>query len=169
MFIIDLIKKIPHSVSYRIRLKQKYSWMVKQMNLVDPAESKRPVYWKKCGVDVVGQFKVGYGVYFDAGNACRIHIEDGVWIASQSLILCHKRRLGDYHIGDDYNRMPYQIKDVYLKKGCCIGMRSVIMPGVTIGEGAIIGAGSVVTRDIPPYTVATGNPAIVVKEFGQIK
>ena len=44
-------------------------------------------------------------------------------------------------------------------------MRSIVMPGVTIGEGAIIGAGSVVTKDVPPYSVATGNPAVVVKVF----
>ena len=165
MSIIDLIKKIPHSISYRIKVKMRYYWMVKQMRMIDPAETKRPKYWKKCGVHVSGHFKVGYGVYFDAGNADHIYIEDGVWIASQSLLLCHKRNLADYHVGDDYNRTPYKIKDIHLKKGCCIGMRSIIMPGVTIGEGAIIGAGSVVTRDIPAYTVATGSPAVVVKEF----
>lgn len=44
-----------------------------------------------------------------------------------------------------------------------IGGNSTILPGVRIGEGAVIGAGSVVTRDIPPYTVAMGNPARVIK------
>ena len=44
-------------------------------------------------------------------------------------------------------------------------MSSIVMPGITIGEGAIIGAGSVVTKDIPPYTIAIGNPAQVVKEI----
>lgn len=44
-----------------------------------------------------------------------------------------------------------------------IGGNSTILPGVHIGEGAVIGAGSVVTRDIPPYTIAVGNPARVIK------
>jgi chloramphenicol O-acetyltransferase type B len=42
-------------------------------------------------------------------------------------------------------------------------MRSIIMPGVTIGEGAVVGAGSVVTKDVPPYSVVAGNPAKVIK------
>ena len=164
----ELIKKIPHIpyiISQSLKKKHRFRMMAKQKNMVDPAQDKRPKYWKKAGVDVRGHFRVGYDVYFDAGNAERIHIEEGVWIAARCLILCHKRILKEYCVGDDYNKTPYQIKDVTLKKGCCIGMQSIIMPGVTVGEGAIIGAGSVVTRDIPPYTVATGNPAVVVKTF----
>lgn len=167
MNIVELIKKAPHSISYRIKRKQCYRWMVKQMNMVDPAETKRPKYWKKCGVHTSGKFKVGYGVYFDAGNASHIHVEDGVWIASQCLFLCHRRSLNDYKVGDDYNQLPYKIEDIYLKRGCCIGMRSIVMPGVTVGEGAIVGVGSLVTKDIPPYCLAVGSPAKVVKEFGK--
>ena len=44
-----------------------------------------------------------------------------------------------------------------------IGGNSTILPGVQVGEGAVIGAGSVVTRDIPPYSIAVGNPARVIK------
>ena len=44
-------------------------------------------------------------------------------------------------------------------------MGTIVMPGVTIGEGAVIAAGSVVSRDIPPYTIAAGSPAKVVKEL----
>lgn len=151
----------------RIKIKNRYRYMIKQKNMIDPAETKRPKYWKRAGVDAKGIFRVGYGVYFDASNAEHIHIEDGVWIAAECLLLCHKRNLGDYKVGDDYNETPYKIKEIVLKKGCCIGMRSLIMPGVTVGEGAIIGAGSVVVKDVPPYTIVTGNPAKVVKEFSE--
>jgi len=48
-----------------------------------------------------------------------------------------------------------------------LGFDVVVLKGVTIGEGAIIGASSVVTRDVPPWTVAAGNPARVVKEIPQ--
>ena len=46
-----------------------------------------------------------------------------------------------------------------------VGMETMIMPGVTIGDGAIIGAFSLVTKDIPSYTIATGRPAKVVKKI----
>lgn len=44
-----------------------------------------------------------------------------------------------------------------------IGMHSIILEGTTIGTGAVVGAGSVVTRDVPPYTVVAGNPARIIK------
>jgi acetyltransferase-like isoleucine patch superfamily enzyme len=46
-----------------------------------------------------------------------------------------------------------------------IGANSVILKGVTIGEGAIVGAGSVVTKDVPPYTIVAGNPARIIREI----
>lgn len=149
----------------KIRVKCRFYWMAKQMKLIDPAEDKRPKYWKKCGVDVQGKFKVGYGVYFDAGNAEHIHIDDGVWIASQCLFLCHRRIIDDYKVGDDYNALHYKVEDIHLEKGCCIGMQSTVMPGVTIGEGSIIGVGSLVTKDIPAWSIAVGRPAKVVKQL----
>jgi acetyltransferase-like isoleucine patch superfamily enzyme len=48
-----------------------------------------------------------------------------------------------------------------------IGFNSIILKGVTIGEGAVVGAGSVVTTDVPPYSVVAGNPARIVKELSR--
>jgi galactoside O-acetyltransferase len=48
-----------------------------------------------------------------------------------------------------------------------IGFNAIILKGVTIGEGAIIAAGAVVTKDVPPYSIAAGNPARVVRELDQ--
>jgi acetyltransferase-like isoleucine patch superfamily enzyme len=52
---------------------------------------------------------------------------------------------------------------VVIKRGAYIGVNAVILPGVTVGEGAIVGAGSVVTKDVPPLSVAAGNPARVIR------
>ena len=60
----------------------------------------------------------------------------------------------------------YPDKAVTLKRGCWIGANAIILPGVTIGENAVIGAGSVVTRSVPDRVVAVGNPARVIKKIG---
>jgi acetyltransferase-like isoleucine patch superfamily enzyme len=54
---------------------------------------------------------------------------------------------------------------VTIKKGACIGTHSSVVQGVTIGEGAIVGAHSFVNKDIPPYSLAVGVPARVVKKL----
>lgn len=67
--------------------------------------------------------------------------------------------------GHDYTRkdLPDTAASIVVNDYVWIGARSIILQGVTIGEGAIIGAGSVVTKDVPPYTVAVGVPAKVIK------
>jgi len=59
-----------------------------------------------------------------------------------------------------------KFKPVIIKDNVWIGEKSVVLKGVTIGEGAIIGCNSVVTKDVPPYSIAAGNPAVVVKKIG---
>lgn len=56
-------------------------------------------------------------------------------------------------------------KDVVLKKGCWVGANVILLPGVTIGKNSVVGAGSVVTKSIPAYSVAVGSPAKVIKKI----
>ena len=62
-------------------------------------------------------------------------------------------------------RNLYSKGTIRIKDRVWIGEQVLILPDVTIGEGAVIGAGSVVTKDIPPYCVAVGNPAKVIKKY----
>lgn len=60
---------------------------------------------------------------------------------------------------------PVKIAPVTISDKAWIGFNSMVLCGVTIGEGAVIGAGSVVTRDVPPWCVSAGNPARVIREI----
>lgn len=125
----------------------------------------RPKLWRWMGIKVGKDVFIGYSVWIDIGNAHLIEIEDDVHIATGSLLLCHRKDLTDYRMGDDYFNLKYLKEKIVLKKGCAIGMESIIMPGVTIGEGTVVAAGSVVTKDIPAWTVAAGSPARVIREI----
>lgn len=58
---------------------------------------------------------------------------------------------------------PQDVRPVRIGRGAWLGREAMVLPGVTIGEGAVIGAASVVTKDVPPYTVWVGNPARQVR------
>ena len=70
---------------------------------------------------------------------------------------------------DKYPRTQgeWRLLKTIVKKGASIGAGAVILPGITIGENALIGAGSVVTKDVPPNTVVAGNPAKIIKTLRQ--
>lgn len=127
----------------------------------------RPYILKKIGCKVGKNIFVGDNVKVDAGHADLIILEDHVHVAGGCRLLCHQRDLSNYCVGDDYAKLGYKLAPIHLKKGCLIGMESFVFPGVTVGEGAIVGAGSLVTHDIPAWTIATGRPAKVVKQIPQ--
>ena len=125
----------------------------------------RPAIWRIVGCKIGKDVFIGAGVSFDTGHAELIELEDHAHIAGHSILLCHQRELNNYYVGDDYAKLPYKTGKIVLKKGCLLGTHAIVMPGVTIGEGAIVGAFSLVTKDIPAWTIAIGRPAKVVKQI----
>lgn len=97
--------------------------------------------------------------------ACVGEIEIG-----EDVLIAERTLIGDtYH---DYTDPDAHIvqqavapRKVTIERGAHLGLGSIVMPGVTIGEEALVGAGAVVTRDVPPRTVVVGNPARVVRRF----
>ena len=88
-----------------------------------------------------------------------------VAIGSDCLIGTHVSIIdNDFHGVTERLQVPAS-KPVIIGDNVWIGNRSIILPGVTIGEGAVVGAGSVVTRDVPARTVVAGNPARVLREL----
>ena len=93
-----------------------------------------------------------------------ILIEDDVMMGSGVQIHVNNHRFDDPNI-PLIDQGYYPDEQVVLKKGCWIGANSIILPGVTIGENSVIGAGSIVTKSIPDRVVAVGNPAKIIKKI----
>ena len=92
----------------------------------------------------------------------RISIGDRVWVGANAIITDT-----DFHPLDPQERMRQPLAaesaPVNIGDDVFIGMNALILKGVAIGDGAVVGAGSVVTRDVPPGMIAAGNPARPVK------
>lgn len=127
----------------------------------------RPWLMRRMGAKVAKGVFIGDHVRVDMNHADLITLDENAHVASGTRLLCHQRNLRNYHIGDDYAKLGYRLGKIHLCRGSLVGMESFVMPGVTIGEGAIVGAGSLITKDIPAWTIATGRPARVVKEVAE--
>jgi acetyltransferase-like isoleucine patch superfamily enzyme len=111
----------------------------------------------KVGHDVF----ISLGAHIDTSYPDLIEIEDDVYITRGAILIAHDQSVwqrGDT-LQDDGRG--------YIKicRKAFIGSGAIILRNVTVGENAIVAAGSVVTRDVPPNSIVAGNPARVVKEF----
>jgi len=100
------------------------------------------------------------------GHRCKIQafvfIPEGVVIGNNVFIGPHVCFTNDKYpkaVGE------WELKTTIIEDNVSIGANSTILPGVVIGKGALIGAGSVVTKDVDPYTIVAGNPAKVIGNF----
>jgi UDP-2-acetamido-3-amino-2,3-dideoxy-glucuronate N-acetyltransferase len=94
-----------------------------------------------------------------------VHIEDNVFIGHGVMFtndLFPKATNAD---GSPQMEADWKVIETKVKKGASIGSNATILCGITIGENALIGAGSVVTRDVPPNTVVAGVPAKIIKSI----
>ena len=116
------------------------------------------------GVSIGRGVFIGSDVFIDNTYPDSIIIEDYVTIISRTFIIGHSfipRHLERAIGGHQASPRP----GVVLKKGCYVGAQCVILPGVLIGECAVVGAGSVVAHDIPAFSVAMGSPAKVTRSI----
>lgn len=98
-------------------------------------------------------------------EASKIIIEDDVLLGPNVAI---------YSSTHKFNRIDQPIKDqgysvavTVLKKGCWIGINSVILPGVTVGKNSVVGANSLVNTDVPDFTVVAGSPAKIIRKIDE--
>ena len=122
------------------------------------------------GVDWQPILKIGNNVNIEQGVHivchCDVTIEDNVSITPYCVIVdtVHPYDPPD-HLTKIGARLPQLRSHVRIGRGTFIGAHAIIMPNVTIGEQCVVGAGSVVTKDVAPYTVVAGVPAQAVKTY----
>ena len=150
----------------------KYINIGQNVTLGHDAELFAVYRWENCNQEFSPQIVLGNNVvlapYSRIGCIDRVEIGDWTTIGQRVYITDHTH--GDVSV--EHLNLPPRHRPLYSKGPVKIGSyvhvgeNSCIMPGVTIGDHSVIGAGSVVTHDIPPYSVAAGNPARVLKTIG---
>lgn len=111
---------------------------------------KRAFYVKVFKMDLHPTVQLSLSAKPDRTFPRGVHVGSHTYLAFNSRILTHDRTRGLY-------------LHTRIGKNCFIGGESIILPGVQIGDGCVIGAGSVVTKDVPDNSIAAGNPAKVIR------
>jgi len=93
-----------------------------------------------------------------------VTIEDEVMIAHGVMFINDRDPRAANPDGSPKSESDWNVTPTLVKKRASIGSNATIMCGITIGEGALVGAGAVVTKDVPPNTVVAGNPAEVLRK-----
>ncbi len=128
-----------------------------------------------CSIDEgskVGAFvEIQKGVFI--GKNCKIsshtficegvHIEDNVFVGHGVMFTNDLFPRATNADGSQQTEADWKVIETHVKKGASIGSNATILCGITIGENALVGAGAVVTKNVPPNTVVAGSPAKVIK------
>lgn len=115
----------------------------------------------------VGAVIIGDRVRIGIGNIIigPVTIENDVILAQN--IVCSGLNHGYEDVSIPIHLQPVTTKSIIIKKGCWIGANVVITAGVTVGEHSVVAGGSVVTKDVPSYSVVGGNPARPLKRYNE--
>jgi acetyltransferase-like isoleucine patch superfamily enzyme len=116
---------------------------------------------RKRGVKIGKDVFIGEDVHLDLFHPDLITIEDNVSIGMRTMIFAHRS-----HWSPFLSKLYPKIEEpVVLGKGSWIAPGCIILPGVKIGENSVVGAGSVVIKDVDPFTIVAGSPAKFIKKL----
>lgn len=115
--------------------------------------------------NAMGAVKIGNHVFIGASNVIigPVTLHDHIMTAQNVIISGLNHGTADVSVA--YRYQPCTVAEITVGEGCWIGANAVITAGVQIGAFAIIAAGSVVTKNVPAYSMAGGNPARLLKQF----
>ncbi len=119
-----------------------------------PNERLSTTFYRWRGTKIGNNVGIGYGVFIEESRPYLVEIEDDVNIGPMTVIVAHD---SSFHCINP--EVPILFGRVIIRKKAYIGAKAVILPGVTIGEGAIVAAGAVVTKDVAPGIIVAGVPA----------
>lgn len=114
------------------------------------------------GVTIGERVFIGVDVLIDDANPWAVVIEDDVTVLARAVLLAHAYY--PRHLQGVLEEASGR-SGVTLKRGSYVAVGAIILPGVTVGEYAVVGAGAVVTQDVPAYSVVVGSPARVARTF----
>ena len=146
-----------HKFNLAVPLSEEYFSLMRELFYNQIGENS--IVYNQLTVVCPKNVKIGKNVTVMNGalmmSAGGITIEDNVLIAANVQLISNNH--------DPYDRYVITCKPILIKEGAWVGAGATILPGVTVGKHAIIGANSVVSKDIPDYAVAVGCPAKVIK------
>jgi acetyltransferase-like isoleucine patch superfamily enzyme len=124
----------------------------------------RLALYRAMGVRIGQNVFVGLDTWLDDQFPELVVLEDDVVVSFRVTVVVHDdaRRMDRVEAG----QAAGTVAPVVLKRGCYVGACALLLPGVTVGERAVVAAGAVVTRDVPPGTIVAGVPARIVREVG---
>ena len=111
------------------------------------------------GANIARSAEIGYLVLIDNLYPEKVFVEDNATLAARSTILAHDESMA--YTG----RGPERILETRISRRAFVGVHAVILPGVTVGPNSIVGAGSVVTHDVPEGATVVGVPARIVEHL----
>ena len=155
----DLLQQLNSSAASQKEIRQVIGKITGQQ-IDDSVEIRLPIR-----SDYGANLRIGKGVFINSGvmftDLGVITLADNVLVGPNATIISVNHPL------DPQKRHEVEMKPVLIDKNAWLGANATILPGVTVGQNAVVAAGAVVTKDVPANTVVAGVPAKIIKKIGE--
>lgn len=141
-------------------LRKLRNYALQYMAYFCPLNSLRVLFHRWRGVKIGKNVFIGFGCILDHSNPEFIILEDYAMLSGENYLLTHSRPYAHFR-----RKIAAYVAPVHIKEGAWLGIRSTVLPGVSIGRHSVVSAGTVVSRNVPDNVVVGGEPAKIINRF----